>query len=63
MKAAELCKSKENGLQDRNARVFVMLRKKFSQLEDEKLLAIILSSGWGKGVGRTGGVAGIVGRF
>jgi len=61
MKLAELSISKENGRQDRNAGVLVILAKKLEHDTDEKFWDTSESNGWGKGVGRAGGDEGIVG--
>jgi len=61
MNASELWRSREKGRQDRNATVFVMLAKKLKHDKLEKFWLKSESNGCGKGVGRVGGEAGMVG--
>jgi hypothetical protein len=53
--------SREKGRHDRKGRESVILAKKLEHERLEKFCAMLPSKGCGKGVGRVGGVLGIVG--
>lgn len=53
--------SSEKGRHERNGVALVMFEKNVAQDTLVKFEVIISSNGWGNGVGRTGGEAGIVG--
>lgn len=61
MNASEFCWSKENGRHSRKASDCVMFRKKDWHPTVEKFCDSVVSNGWGKGFGSSGGVDGIVG--
>lgn len=61
MKAEEVSMSKDIGRQARKGWVFVILEKKLKHDRLEKFCVRSASKGWGKGVGRVGGLEGTVG--
>ena len=61
MNSADCFSNSENGRHERNDVDCVILLKKSKHPCVEKLFESVWSNGWGNGVGRTGGVDGIVG--